>query len=206
MLGRHRLPATLILVVPLIAAACGGSEDECGDSDHFTAPRAGARAGRGGSGGQASQGGSSGRTDISVGGGPACARAVDAQYAVVEPLGDACSRLACPASVADAAEAALRGCNNTFPPRVTIGCGTITVDASDFSGGTAYTFDAATMKVIGVRTFSDTPFGECNAHEYRYGDFGPDCPEATTCDPCAEHVPGAAGAAGAPDSDACPPF
>jgi hypothetical protein len=83
------------------------------------------------------------------------------------------------------------------------------VDYSDFSGGTAYTFDVATMMVIGLRTTSDTPFGDCRVNAYVYGEFGEDCADDITCYPCDDLASGAAGAGGAEDVGkpaACPTF
>jgi hypothetical protein len=122
--------------------------------------------------------------------------------AVIEPLGDYCSEFYCPASAADAAEQTLDVCNNIVGPTITYGCGRVTVDFADFSGGDSYTFDSATNKVVLVRSTNDVPFGECHVNEYLYGELGESCPDAITCYPCddlrndAQSGAGAAGAAG----------
>lgn len=188
--GPNRLLALLFASALTVAA--------CADDDE--APPNGAAA-------QAGMGGSTGT--INVGGGPSCVRAEDANSAVVRPLGDRCSKSACPASIAEAAEQALGNCSNTFPPRITMGCGTTTVTSADFTGGAAYVFDATTMMLIGVRDGSDTPYGECRTNEYRYGDVPAACDEAIICYPCDDAEGGAAGAAGAADLTKpapCPTF
>jgi hypothetical protein len=65
------------------------------------------------------------------------------------------------------------------------------------------------MNVIGIRNRSDTPFGECDVFEYRYGDFPSACPDETTCYPCQDAENGAAGAGGTEEtatSTRCPKF
>src|SRR5688572_970967 len=98
MTGACRL-GTLVVAAALAAAGC--------DDDTDAASR--------GAAAQAGTGGNS--STIGVGGSADCTRAEDANSAVVRPLEDRCSKFACPATVAEAAEQALGSCNNTFPPR-----------------------------------------------------------------------------------------
>lgn len=203
-----RLVSTVVLVVPFIAAACGGDDDS-------TPSGGGARAGVGGSQSVAGSGGSgqaqagkggdgaggrAGSAGVNVGGAPACVPVDGDPHAAIEPLGDACDEFQCPASVADAAEQTLNYCSDTFAPRITYGCGQVTIDYSDFSGGLAYTFDSATNQVVLIRSASDTSGGECNVNRYFYGELGQSCPDAVTCYPCDDlrnDAKGGAGAAGA---------
>lgn len=207
MLRGHRLTAALLFVVPLIAGACGEDDGSAPNGPGAQAGEggSGAQAGKRGAGAHAGEGGNAGSS-----GEPDCVRASDNSDAVVAPLADHCAQFGCPATVAEAAARALTFCGNIFPPRISIGCGTITVDDSDFSGGSSYTFDATTMLLLGVTSSSDIPYGECHVHEYRYGEFGPDCPEAATCHPCedaeAAAGAGAAGAAGTTGAARCPSF
>src|SRR4051812_26466772 len=197
-----RLFSILVLFAPVIAAACGGD-------DGATSNRSGAAAGAGRQrqaeagqrGDAAGKGGAGGSAGLNVGRTDPCVPAPGNMNGVLEPLGDYCNQSYCPASIVDAAEKTLHYCSNTFPPRISFGCGAVTVDFDDFSGGVSYTFDSATNQVVGIRNSSDVGFGECNANSYLYGDAGfGDCPDTVTCYPCEDlrnDVKGAAGAAGA---------
>lgn len=189
--------STFVILAPLfVAAACAGDGDaaargsggSAGASTGGSAPGAGGKAG------------SAGGVAEHAGGADACVLAGGDTNGVIEPLDDACDEFDCPASIADAAKKTLRSCTNLFPPRITYGCGKVTVDYSDFSGGTSYTFDSATNEVVQIRTDSDTPSGACHANVYFYGGLGESCPGAITCYPCADlrnDAQAGAGAAGA---------
>lgn len=205
-----RFFSILLVSVPFVAAGCCGDDDATVDGSGATSGASqvgtgGSSAGMGGSSAGANQGGtagSAGGVPVNAGGADACVPIGEDINGVSEPLDDACDEFHCPATVSDAAEKALDDCTNTFAPRITYGCGKVTVDYSDFSGGVAYTFDAATNQVVLIRNGSDTPFGECHVTEYVYGDPGESCPDALTCYPCddlrndAKGNAGAAGAAG----------
>jgi hypothetical protein len=186
-----RLFATFLLLVPFVAAACGG-DDEPGTGSSRAGAGAGGSQPAAGTGGGAARGGKGGSGeagnfgDLTGNGGAAdaCVPVGGNTNSVLEPLGDACSRFNCPASVADAVKKTLDYCGNTFPPRVSYGCGKVTVDYADFSGGPSYTFDSATNEVVLIRTGSDTPFGQCHANEYDYGELDDPCPDDVTCYPC----------------------
>lgn len=214
--SRIRLLSTLVLLAPVIAAACGG-DDDTGTKDSGAGAGTGgskqAEAGTGGSVAQAGMGGSGGvqggrgGAGGSAGGMDACMPyggngQISNAKAVAEPFDGACDKFYCPPTIAAAAEATLKLCNNTSPPSITYGCGTVTIDYADFSGGTSYTFDSKTGAVIGIVDSSDEPFGACGANYYFYGDFGQSCPDYVTCRPCddlrndAKNAAGAAGAAG----------
>src|SRR3569623_498058 len=102
--------ATFLLLVPFVAAACGG-DDEPGTGS--------SRAGAGAGGSQAVAGTGGGAAD-------ACVPVGGNTNSVLEPLGAACSRFNCPASIPDAVKKTLDYCGNTFPPRVSYGCGKVT--------------------------------------------------------------------------------
>ena len=190
-MARRRWLPTLALLLPVIAVACGADEEQPARGNAGTGAGEAAGTGLKESAGTGAGG---------AGSAPSCVPAGGDLNAVVRPLGDWCQRYGCPATIADAVDQALGLCRNTFAPRVTFGCGSVTVDYSDFTGGLAYTFDVKTMQVIGVRSGSDTPFGECHVHLYVYGDSYPECADESTCYPCDDASRGDGGAAG--DSDA----
>jgi hypothetical protein len=205
-----RLVSVIVLSVALVAAACGGRVDSTVNAGSARAGAGGRQSVAGGGGTEAAQagkgadgeGGRAGSAGVNAGGSDACVPAAGDAFGVIEPLGNACDEFQCPASVADAAQLTLDRCGGIFEPRISYGCGTVTVDYSDYSGGTAYTFDAATNQVVRIRDGSDTPFGACHVDEYFYGGLGQSCPDAVTCYPCddlrndARSGAGAAGAAG----------
>ena len=179
-----RLFATLLPLVPFAAAACG--------DDRRTG---------GGSGGAGGEGGAvATATCVPVGGN---------ELGVIQPLGHYCEEYYCPANIVDAAERTLLTCGVTFEPRITYGCGRVTVDYADFTGGVAFTFDSTTNEVVLVRSTSDTPYGECDVWTYYYGERGESCPDAVTCHPCQDArndaSAGGAGEAGAAPAH-CPEF
>jgi hypothetical protein len=207
-----RFFGTLVLLLPFVAAACAGDDDSVPSGDGTRAGASGspAFAGAGGGGAARAGQGGTGGGDLfgDAGGGDACVPVGGTTNGngVIEPLGDACSHFNCPATITEAAQRTLEYCGNTFTPTISYGCGRVTVNYSDFTGGTAYTFDVATDQVVFIRSGSDTSFGVCGVPQYFYGEFPEACPDELTCYPCDDlrddsvanaGAPGAAGNTGA---------
>jgi hypothetical protein len=114
------------------------------------------------------------------------------------PLACYCAGHTCPATL----DAYLSGgCTGPFGRSRETGCGKVAFSSGGGYGGSQVTFDARTGQLIGIRAGSDTPWGNCDAFDYFYGDpllgkgaFGSTsggCEDITSCTVCGTPRPGA---------------
>lgn len=65
------------------------------------------------------------------------------------------------------------------------GCGRLTISTGWGTGGGAWSYDARTHQLIGVRGFSDVAFGPCQTEVYEGGSVDT-CTEGTVCSLCSD--------------------
>lgn len=105
-------------------------------------------------------------------------------YVVTIPLDVFCDLFGCSGSFDEAITESQRACDgNTFGKTLRQGCGFSWLGSEGGLYASSEVFDES-RALVGATDAHDTPYGPCNAAEYRTGVSDPDCDETVSCMMC----------------------